>query len=437
MSESSSVRYSLISLALGCFGAFVLLTLLAAGDWTKFEDIGLGINTSGLFLKHDAKTIHCVYVSTGQDCIEDARATGAPVTVLWLGASQLHGINAPKEDDKTAPWLVHDAMLKEGASVVTFSQPNANFQEHIVIFEELLSRMKIDALILGAVFDDMKEVGVRDEIRDGLDVPAVRSRLETTAFGRRLVATFGRLKSDDKPAEPARAVEAAPAPPASSRPEAETTTPQREPSTAVLSTAEPASQPQAPAAPVPEHKPLQQQVEAVLETWMANHLQLWEERGELRGRLVQVAHAARRRALELRNVLLRIDSTKWMIKVEGAQYDLNFAAFQDLLERAQSYRIPVLVYIAPRPTNAHFPYDLSHYERFKTDIKAVADGHGARLVNLEDSAPGDVWGQIDNGVGVLVTDVFHFTARGHARLAKGINPAVKQLIESSARPAQQ
>jgi hypothetical protein len=419
-----SVRDSSIALALGCLGAGFLLHLLAAGEHVKFENIGLGINTSGVFLKHAGDAVHCVYVSTGADCVEATRQADKRATVLWLGASQLHGVNAFKDGDKTAPWLVHDAVLKDDAWVVTFSQPNANFQEHLVIFEELLTRMKVDALVLAAVFDDMKEVGVRDEIRDGIEAPALRQRLETSDFGRRLVTRFGRSIADN--AAPA----AAPIFEEPGLAPAEVSVAQGTQAGAAAAEGAAAPAVKSDGAPGPEHAYLQQRVESTLDALMRRHSALWEDRGELRSRLIWLSHAATRRALEFRNIIFGIDSTQWMIKVEGAQYDLNFAAFGDLLARAHRYGIPVLVYVAPRPTNAHFPYDLDHYSRFKSAIGAVALSNGARLINLEDSAPGDVWGQIDNGVGVLVTDVFHFTAQGHAGLAGALTPAVRELVRS-------
>jgi hypothetical protein len=79
---------------------------------------------------------------------------------LWLGNSQLHAINQPTADDRTAPAVASDLV---GQAVFGMSLPNASLVEHLAIIEWALPRRRPSWLILGVCYDDLRN----DEYRPG------------------------------------------------------------------------------------------------------------------------------------------------------------------------------------------------------------------------------------------------------------------------------
>lgn len=366
----------ILSIGLGVAGA-VWFANATLANRPAAADAGLGVGTQrAMYAAADGTGVHCGDLNDAQACLDGAAQRALPHRLLWLGASQLHGMNDPQPGDMTAPARVFEALRGRGIDVLTFSQPNSNFQEQLVLFEWLRPRLKPQGLILPAVFDDMREIGVRSEIAQALNDPGTADALARSEIGRTLTAQF--------------------------RPTANGNS-----DNAAL------------------HQTDQERVERTLNGWLEGHWSLWRQRGELRSQAVLALHDLRKLVLRLRNAVLHIDSSKWQVAVPQAQYDINHAALEAVLTSAREAEIPVLIYVAPRPTNAHFPYDPARYAAFKQDMAAVAARHGAVLVNLEDSVRGDVWGKIDNGVGVLVTDVFHFRNAGHAQMAGAVQAAVE------------
>ena len=364
---------------------FVLALLLPAPQ-VNFSEIGLGIGTTAAFGKSSPSRHHCTTVKDAGDCIEAAQARKTDQRVLWLGASQLHAINDMQSGDRTAPQRLFDGFAPQGLDLVTFSQPNANFQEHLILFEYLRSRLAVKGLVLGAVFDDMRESGVRQSIASALDDPAVRRSLATHAAGRSILVRYG----DDQ-----------------STPDAV-----RQDGKEYAGT---------PAATALDGS-LQARVETTVDGWLGDLSRLWRDRGRLRSSIIHGLRQLRGAAWGLRNRLLGIDSSRWTVAVPRAQYDVNRKALATLLDSARAAGVPVLLYICPRPVDAYFPFAPERYAAFKDDIARLAAEKGALLANLEDAVKGDVWGRVDNGVGVIVTDVFHFRDAGHAQLAAALRP---------------
>ena len=48
--------------------------------------------------------------------------------VVLIGNSQLHTINEYKDDDKTAPYFLHEMLIPKGIFLLTISYPNINFR---------------------------------------------------------------------------------------------------------------------------------------------------------------------------------------------------------------------------------------------------------------------------------------------------------------------
>src|SRR5437016_5229227 len=110
-----------------------------------------------------------------------------PLSILWLGNSQLHFINQYAQGDHVAPyWLRQAAPCPDTTVPLGVSLPNANLQEHYILASYVTTRLPIRLIILELCFDDMREDGLREEFHDFLDI-SDRERLARNPVGRDVV----------------------------------------------------------------------------------------------------------------------------------------------------------------------------------------------------------------------------------------------------------
>jgi hypothetical protein len=124
----------------------------------------LGESNSEQFEDYKGQRVHCSVFPDINECLRLQTKRQGAIRALWLGNSQLHGINQRKENDRTAPILVTESARLMAIDLVTLSQPNASLQEHLHIFEYALSEHTISLLILPIVFDDLRENGIRKSL---------------------------------------------------------------------------------------------------------------------------------------------------------------------------------------------------------------------------------------------------------------------------------
>ena len=158
----NSKKSFLIGIILGLFGLHLISYHLNSS--INLEELALGEKTSVEFGVVNNYKIHC-HLKDIDQCIATYIKYGEnlPVT-LWLGNSQLHAINYFKPGDKPSSVKLHRLLKKKGQFLITFSQPNANLQEHLILTSHLIQKLPIENIILPVVFDDMREINIRFEI---------------------------------------------------------------------------------------------------------------------------------------------------------------------------------------------------------------------------------------------------------------------------------
>jgi lysophospholipase L1-like esterase len=136
----------------------------------------------------------------------------------------------------------------------------------------------------------------------------------------------------------------------------------------------------------------------------------------------------------MRNFLfgIKATSTRRMIK---ARYDENLAALRAILSRSSDLRIDVLLYIVPLRNDVESPYDKSEYERFKQDVRVLADANHVVLANFEGAVPAKFWGsKASTGLNDDVElDFMHFQGRGHELLAAALREVISEHMPGSGR----
>jgi hypothetical protein len=106
---------------------------------------------------------NCTTVDDDETCISILNEK-SKYNLVWFGNSQLMMINEKKENEKTAPELLRNDFDVKKLNVVGFSHPNMSLKEYYILLNYLLSKkIKIDYLILGLCFDDLRESKVRDK----------------------------------------------------------------------------------------------------------------------------------------------------------------------------------------------------------------------------------------------------------------------------------
>ena len=346
-------------------GVFILNYLLEYGDNNvDLELFALGNETSKSISKVDNIAIHCDgYIDAGE-CTNGYKSTATNNVLLWLGNSQIHSINQMKSGDETAVPILHKLLKKRKKYLVAFSQPNANLQEHYVLFEYLKTQLPVKTLILPVVFDDMRETGIRDDLSNILKLPEVSARLLKMEIGDYILNTNNKSES------------------AGSGYDALDSTPQK-------------------------------RVEKKLDAWVGMAWPLWEKRSSIRGKIFIFLY-------EFRNWVFGINPSSIRKLIPG-RYILNQKALSAILAVANESNINVLMYNVPLRNDIISPYDPEQYSKFKEYLSLIASKYNARYVDFDSLVPGKYWGtkesQYDKKSEI---DFMHFQFKGHKLLADAL-----------------
>jgi len=337
---------------------------------TKFDEMALGADTTSYFTVVDGYPIHCMDIKNANGCIDGWIHRGKKPVILWLGNSQLHAINQMKPNDVTASSLLFDFMRTLRTDLITFSEPNANLQEHYVLFDYLTHKLPIRALLIPAVFDDTREDGLRTGVAEALDDSTTLHSIEDTEIGRQIIKgnKAGKIDSDLSGLDG---------------------TPQKI-------------------------------VESSINDWLNKHSAVWESRTELRGQIFDGLY-------RYRNTLFGITAQTKRKKIPG-RYIKNMSALKAILNSCHKKGIRALVYIVPLRNDVSKPYVEIEYRQFIADVRFIAEKQGAFFSNLENLVPANLWGSKDatSAGGGVELDFMHFQGGGHRVLAEKLFSLVKK-----------
>ncbi len=364
-----------IGVVIGGVVASVALTLGFVGKKTNFEDAAtFGAKTSSVEAQVDGFPIHCHDSRDAASCLEGSKKRGAQSTVLWLGNSQVHAVNEWQPGQTNAAPMLFDLLKARQLDLMTFSQPNANLQEHLVLFENLRRKLQVKVLLLPVVFDDMREDGLRKTVADFLEDADTKNAIAATEVGNKIL-------------------QANQTAPASERAD-----------TAGLA------------------HTIQERVELALNRWLELRSELWAIRPEIRGQIMTNLHL-------LRNTALGITPSSKR-KVIKSRYQANAAALETILRSASENNIKVAMYVVPLRNDVEVPYVRSEYEHYKIEMDALAKKHNASFTNLENIVPASMWGAKDAASlgGGQELDFMHFKEAGHKLLSAELFEVVKKAM---------
>ncbi|HMO61654.1 MAG TPA: hypothetical protein PKC39_09840 [Ferruginibacter sp.] len=358
----SPVFHVLLPIASGIFLLYAFRNKVGTA-----EDIGLGKDTYRYYPYAGKYPIHLKSPRQLSQFTIGWKQRGEDSVYLWLGNSQLHGINQYSPGQVNAVEALQQQLQPYNTEVMGASYPNANMQELLVSALYFVPLLKVKALIVPVFFDDMRE----DNIRQALQLPGVAAAVKER-----------RIYVDSIQNIAAKFLQE---------------TGEKDDAVAAYTTG---SSPQ-----------------AVTERWLNRTLrdnwQIWKKRPDYRGAAFNFLYLCR-------NQLLGIHAGTVRHVIPGV-YRQNYMAISALLQFCRDQNIPLVIYIPPIRNDIPLPYNSNDYSKFKNDIERDCRAEGARFINLENLLPPGVWGSKSatrlNGKDMEEIDFMHFRAQGHQLLA--------------------
>lgn len=338
---------------------------------TKFEELALGAETSTFLFSNDGHLIHITELDSLDKFLAGWKLRGKKDIILWLGNSQLHGINQLKPGDNTSPGYFYKSLKNTNSDLLAFSIPNANLQEHYLLFEYLKSILPVKDLILGICFDDLRETSIRyDLVRITKESFLIKS-LSNSGTGQKILKneTQQVTESDDLAAL---------------------------------------------------NETVQEYTESRLNNWLNNNVEIWNSRPEIRGQIFNQLYLLRNNVFNIKP-----SSVRKMIK---SRYHDNMLALEDIYTSAKKSRIKTYSYILPIRNDVSLPYDLNEYKNFKESLDSLNATTDNVLYNFESIVPAKFWGTKDattlGGKGEI--DFMHFQSAGHKIVADTLWTLISQ-----------
>ena len=363
-----------LALAVALFGTWL-------GDDDGFDaaglaDFALGRYTQSVYAGVGGAPIHIDgNPERLEEWLEGWRARGARPVVVWLGNSQLHGVNRYEPGQRTVAARAFDALDGLGFDTLVVSPPSATPLEHYLLYEHVAARVPVAMLIVGEVFMNLRSHNVRAEMHPYLADAKTAAELSGTAAGRNLQRRFSEYTQTGSDAEGV-----------------------------VVDTP-------------------QDRVERTLNDWLQTNSQRWAMRGRVRAQITTSW-------VRLYRSLFRIGPQTKRPMVAGS-YETNMRAIDAMLAAAASDGVAILAYVAPIRQTPEPPVVLEEYRGFKHELAAMTERHGGRFADLELVVPDELFG-FHGSATVFeeqVPDYWHFQEGGHRLLAE----SVLEEVESDLR----
>ena len=355
---------------------FILYFPFKKSDEKNFEEFALKKGAAAEFVKFDNLNIHCGHIDDLDKCLNDYQKFGKNLpVVLWIGNSQLHVINQFTNGEETASKKLHKSLIKQGYYLLTFSQPNSNLQEQLLITIYLSNKLPIKHIILPIVFDDMRETKIRPDVETIFeDTISKKILIEKTKTGNKLFNNYLNL-TDNKTEKFLNLIS------------------------------------------------LQENSEKLLNDNLESIWSLWERRGELRSSIFTNLYL-------FRNYIFQINPTSIRQMIPG-NYLKNLEALKDLINISKINKMKIFIYTAPIRNDLKIPYEINEYTDFKNNLKNLSKEFDVKYKNFENIIPNSLWGKKISGEFGKEDEVdfMHFRAEGHDLLANIIFNEFNNLID--------
>lgn len=326
-----------------------------------------------MFCRHEGSPLHTDTLETWPELLAGWRKRGARPAALWLGNSQLHGVNQAKPWHKSAPGVLFARLDARGVDLLAFSPPNASAEEHLLAFEYMRKDLALKYLIVSVCFDDFRVGEIRDSLLPTLADARCRAALAATEAGRALL--------------------------------------QRNPSAGDAGGKDFAG----------VARTTQEHSELFLNETLDEYSALWRARPQARGQVFLALY-------RIRNTAFGITAQTQRRMLRPA-YLRNTSAVAAMLDGARKAGVSVLMYIVPIRSDVAIPYVQAEYASFKKELGALVRAKGGTFADLGSLVPGRYWGSKDstNVGGRAELDFMHFKVSGHELLAERVGDVLAEI----------
>lgn len=344
---------------------------------SKFEDAALGNATTSYYAEDDkGNKVHYLPHHNPNDFLNHIKPYLSNKIALYLGNSQAHSINQKVKGDNTMSGYLFEDLIQKNITFLTATIPNANLQEHYLLYNYFRNNTpKVNLLVLPIFMDDLRETGIRENYFRNFADSAFFIKEENklaSEINKKLISFVKEKTNDHEIKKDLKALD----------------------------------------------KTTQENVEHYLNQSLNENFSFWNNRKEIRGKYFTSLYQGR-------NTLLNISSqtTRKMIQ---SRYKKNMNALKLILNAAQKDSTQILLVIPPIRKDIKFPYDLKEYENFKIELLDIASTYNAKLIDVDYIIDGKYWGY--SAPTQLLKkqdyDFMHFQAKAHKILADSLKPYI-------------
>jgi len=319
-------------------------------------------------------------------------------TALWLGASQLHVIQYPREGDQLAVIYANRLAEKRNASLayVQATHPNANLYDLLGFYTIFRQAEALpEWLIVSFIYDDLREHDAHDAVLSELNELTAADFSPPDSGFKNLMRLRKWLLDNESNRWPIQK-------------NSMTHTPQ-----------------------------------ALLENTLVGFLERHWPAYAYRGRLLAVINSVFRKQLQEVTFLLsdlktigtglmgkprlRPETrTQRVPKIPEYLKEWNWLALEALARLAREDGVKILVYKAPhRPGEAVFYHDREAYDAFAARLSRFCQEQGLYYQDFERLVPEQYWGTMAG----QLHDPFHFRAEAHQMLADAVDQFIARHTE--------
>jgi hypothetical protein len=387
--EHRLTRVRFLGVLAGILLGLILFPIIANTLASKksLADRGLGIKTTSHIAEYRGRVISTTGHKKGYDRLGEVVQTAKHYqekghgVALWLGNSQLHGINEFKSGDNLAAYYANDSAAENGSDIfyVQMSYPNASPHDMLAMY--LIFRdtgLRPDYLITGIVYDDMRE-GVKQCFLDRLPDLETDKALLSDRGVQNLLAEKSKLNSKKNFVD--------------------------NNSGSGASTA--------------SYIAPQKLLESRLEEWFELIWPPYEKRNSIYGNIVY--------ELKVLDSRIRKKFTSVRLsEVTDSDREWNENALRSLISITKADGTELFYYKAPhRPGEKKFYYNRAKYDAFFNHIRGLSEENGAHYTDLELIVPAEYYGYFFYEIDGVVPDVMHFKDYGHRQLGTAVEEFVR------------
>lgn len=304
--------------------------------------------------------------------------------IIWIGNSQQHTINQPQPGDELASVVLHKSLngnvFPGNNPVFGMSYANLSMSEMFLLTFALLAQHEEKnpgLILLGVRFQDTKQLGLRSDFRELLDLADIEKQLSS------FLASVDADNAIQDMTDEMVAYQAV----------------------------------------KNERKTLEHRLSKIT----GSLFPLFREKDTIHSWLLMNLY-------ELRNVALGIH-THTKRPVLQSRYQTAMQYLELTLNASKRTHVPVFVYNIPLRPGKSSPYIQSEYQRFRNTVSSLCSKYHAKYRDYDSLIPLDEWGSRKYVTAEEEPDYMHFTGTGHRRLAHQVKNDISEFLSVSVATA--